>query len=329
MNQFCGKCGKPMKPGAQFCPHCGQKILTMADDTPVVPVQPPKPFLTPEEKAKQKQEKKQAWSDAKERYKTDTKQKKKAKRASLTKKQKQIRIWIKIGLLVILLAAVVVGGYFVLDSFGIFDTTDDSAGGNGSSVTSTPAPTPSQPQSNGSIGINNPPSDPMPPSYEVSRPNADQYYAQNGTIISQAPASASASTEAVAYQALVSRGFTAYPITTEYAIDGSLIDEKTISNAGTEQHPMYTTYYITQQGMVWTIYEIGGQVFANPVGYNTEYNNTVPVLLSESTTITSYDSQTGKYYVNQPLPTVTVVKTVARIDAVTLENMTVQEVAAP
>ncbi len=315
-----------MKEGAQFCPMCGQKALTMADDTPKTP---PKLVLTPEQKAKQKQEKKQAWSHAKQQYKKDNKQKKKAKRAALSKKQKQIRIWIKIGLLVLLVAAVAVGIYFALDSFGLFDAKNDTAGGNASSVVSAPAPVPSEPQNNGSIGINNPPSDPMPPSYEVSRPNADQYYAQNGTIISQASVAASASTEAVAYQNLIGRGFTAYPITTEYAIDGSLIDEKTISNAGTEQHPMYTTYYITQQGMVWMIYEIGGQVFANPVGYNSEYSNTPPILFSETATVTSYDSQTGKYYVNQPLPTVTTVKTVARIDAVTLENMTVQEMTAP
>ncbi|MBR6549359.1 MAG: zinc ribbon domain-containing protein [Clostridia bacterium] len=325
MSQFCGKCGAPMKEGAQFCPMCGQKALTMADDTPKTP---PKLVLTPEQKAKQKQEKKQAWSHAKQQYKKDNKQKKKDKRAALSKKQKQIRIWIKIGLLVLLVAAVAVGVYFALDSFGLFDAKNDTAGGNASSVVSAPAPVPSEPQNNGSIGINNPPSDPMPPSYEVSRPNADQYYAQNGTVISQTQAAASASTEATAYQNLISRGFTTYPITTEYNIDGSLIDEKEITATGTEQHPVYTTVYTTQQGMVWGIYEIGGQVFANPVGYNTEYNNTVPVLLSESTTITSYDSQTSKYYVNQPFPTVTTVKTVARIDAVTLENMTVQEMTA-
>jgi hypothetical protein len=37
----CAKCGKPLKPGAKFCPGCGAKVEALAQKTEAQPAQPP------------------------------------------------------------------------------------------------------------------------------------------------------------------------------------------------------------------------------------------------------------------------------------------------
>ena len=49
------------------------------------------------------------------------------------------------------------------------------------------------------------------------------------------------------------------------------------------------------------------------------------VILSETDTITSYDSSTNKFYVNIPKESQTVIKTVSKIDAETIEKLTNEE----
>lgn len=63
---------------------------------------------------------------------------------------------------------------------------------------------------------------------------------------------------------------------------------------------------------------------ANPVTYNTESGRDVQLLISETETVTSYDSAKNKFYVIIPGESEAIVKTVGRIDAETLDKLTVE-----
>ena len=54
------------------------------------------------------------------------------------------------------------------------------------------------------------------------------------------------------------RGFTEYPITTNYSMDGKYSDEKEIEESSSEKHPMFTTYYVCESGDLWTIELVNG-----------------------------------------------------------------------
>ncbi|MFQ9440626.1 MAG: hypothetical protein ACLR13_06015 [Acutalibacteraceae bacterium] len=73
------------------------------------------------------------------------------------------------------------------------------------------------------------------------------------------------------------------------------------------------------------ILEINGSFFATPITYNFSNTQNIPVILSETDTITSYDSSTNKFYVNIPNASQTVIKTVSKIDAETIEKLTSEE----
>ena len=164
----------------------------------------------------------------------------------------------------------------------------------------------------------------VPSSYEVTPPDADAYFQNNATIIAELDINDSnqVRTEAETYNNFADRGFTKNPITTEYAMDGKYYKPTDISSYSSSKHPVYQTQYITANGDVWIIIEINGVIMANPLSYNAESNLDVMVVLSESATVTSYDSTTNKFYETIPNKTELIVKTVSRIDAETLDNLT-------
>ena len=88
---------------------------------------------------------------------------------------------------------------------------------------------------------------------------------------------------------------------------------------------MYQTYYVATSGDIWLIFEVNGSFFATPITYNFSNEQKVPVIVSETDTITSYDSSTNKFYVNIPKESQTVIKTVSKIDAETIEKLTNEE----
>lgn len=160
--------------------------------------------------------------------------------------------------------------------------------------------------------------------YEVTPPDADEYFSDNSTVIATIDAldSEDVHTESDAYDNFDERGLAMYPITTEYSMDGVYSEAARISSYSSRQHPMYQTYYITSNDDVWLIFEINGVMLASPLSYNEQLASGAPVMISETDTITSYDSTKNKFYVNTPHSSVINLKTVARIDAETLEALT-------
>lgn len=166
----------------------------------------------------------------------------------------------------------------------------------------------------------------IPESYKVTPRDADAYYENNSKVVSviDIQDSSAVHTEAETYDNLSDRGFSEYSITSEYSMDGTYYPAIDISDSSSTKHPMYQTYYVTASGDIWTVFEINGVVMANPVSYNLQSDLDVQVIISETDTVTSYDSATNKYYVTIPNELALIVKTVNRIDAETLENLTIE-----
>jgi len=161
-------------------------------------------------------------------------------------------------------------------------------------------------------------------SFKVESTDADEFYEQNSHIISTVDVNNSdvVQTETELCENLAVRGFEDYPVTTEYSMNGEYFDATTISEASSEKHPIYQTYYVTANGEVWTIFIINGSVMANPVSYNMQSGLGVQVIISESETVTSYDCTTNKFYETIPDKSELFVKVVEEINAETLESLT-------
>lgn len=161
---------------------------------------------------------------------------------------------------------------------------------------------------------------------ERERTDADEYYAAHATIVSEVAVTESADvqTEQEVQEMVRDRGFTDYPISFEYSMSGEYGGTMEVEEASAEKHPIYQTYYVSTEGELWTIFVINGAVMANPVTYNTESGRDVQLLISETDTVTSYDSAKNKFYVIIPGESEAIVKTVDRIDAETLDKLTVE-----
>lgn len=122
-----------------------------------------------------------------------------------------------------------------------------------------------------------------------------------------------------AIQLLKSRGFGDYPITTNYSINGIFEDTKKLSTSSTEYHPIYETYFYTTDGYLWVITVTDGTITAYPSTYNYEHLESVPIMVSESEVIVSYDSCTGSFYRTIPKETIMKVRIVDRVDVNALE----------
>ena len=359
MGKFCGKCGAPIDPATGFCTQCDvQAVPPIRDKTghnaaqggvagvspsgyDMEKVRAEKVAKAAEERLRKKEEKKRAWSAAKKRYKDDIaakrdvekkykKEKKAAKLAAMSKKQKAGRICLKI-LLVLLMVVLAVGfAYWGITSLYslIGDKRPAESGATSYEGSSSVHETDESENTGGSIGKDNPPIDEMPDDYEVSKPDADEYFQNNAEIVSTQDAASAGRTEAEAYKNLADRGFTSMPITADYTMDGTYTGAKEIVDTATEKHPAYSTYYVSATGLVWNIFEINGAVFANPLSYNMELQTGVQVMFSETDTVTSYDSTLNKFYVTKPDETVLDVKTIGRIDAATLDTITAEGMGA-
>jgi len=160
--------------------------------------------------------------------------------------------------------------------------------------------------------------DTMKGKYKVTPKDADAYFAKNSTVSSEVMAQESADThsESDAYKNFEERGFAGNSIITNYDMMGGYSEAKEISSYSSTKHPMYQTVYLTPNGVYWQVFEINGAVMA----YRFSETNAQPVILSETNTITSYDSAKNKFYINTPNNSVAKIMTVDRIDAV--ENYT-------
>lgn len=165
----------------------------------------------------------------------------------------------------------------------------------------------------------------MQEAYRAPAPDADSYYENNSIVVSEGNAedSEEAYTESEAFDVLTERGFAEYSIITEYSMDGTYYEAVGISDTSSEKHPVYQTYYVTENSELWTIFLINGEVMANPVSYNVQSGLEVQVIISEANTVTSYDSTANKFYKTIPDESALIVIPVDKIDAETLTQLTI------
>ena len=160
--------------------------------------------------------------------------------------------------------------------------------------------------------------------YKVTPPDADQYFEDNSSVVSETGAgdSQTISSEAEVYDNLEGRGFNNVTVTTSYSDNGEYIGETIVSRYSGTVHPIYQAYYTTSSGNIWLILEINGKVMTIPVSYNEQSTRTAPLVISETNTIISYDSTLHKFYENTPNSDVVIIKKVDIINAETLDNLT-------
>lgn len=157
---------------------------------------------------------------------------------------------------------------------------------------------------------------------------ATDYYANNAELIKiiEVEKSDDVLAEKDVKSLLESKDFSNNPISYDYSVNGNRIDDTEIANGSTNAHPMYQTLYLSQNGEAWAIYVINGSVFANPVSFNLESNLEAQLLVSESETLTSYDDATNQFYVTIPHASEVILQTVEKINAETLDKLTIEEI---
>lgn len=160
--------------------------------------------------------------------------------------------------------------------------------------------------------------------------DADEYYSQNAEIISVTDAALSekVSTEQEAEALFSDRGFEGYSIQTEYDTDGTAYGEQmNIGSHPDRKHPLYELYYNSEKEMIWTIYLVNGTVYAYPVSYNLVSQRNAPLLVTESDTVMSYDSDSNQYYETIPNKESVITVKVERIDTETLNHLDMEGLA--
>lgn len=156
---------------------------------------------------------------------------------------------------------------------------------------------------------------------------ADEYYWSNSVVLEVIGAKESSDvlSEKEAVALFTERGFDQYPVTWEYSMDGEYEKSTEASGRSETKHPGYQTAYQTVKGDIWIIHIINGQIIAYPVSYNLDSDPDAEFIVAESGTLTSYDDITNKFYVTIPYGSAATVKTVAKIEPVTLENFVFEE----
>lgn len=314
MKKFCGKCGTRLDEKTGLCPNCDADKLNQdtASDK----------FIHGETKnLKAKRNK--------GRRKSDKKSEKRDK--------KKISLFIKIIVIILILAILVTAAIFALNAYGViyFSPTDISSESDNSDTQGYNATE----ENNGSEAnddINDIDSEDVDEDlstvgdlddYIIEGEDAEEFYSENSQIqdIVNAEDSENTYTESEVIQMLSELGLSSYPIFTEYTIDGEYINMEYASDTSTTKHPMYQTYYVNENNEIWTIYVIDNDVLALPVSYNMQSGDT-QLLFSESDVVASYDSTTNQFFYTIPDETTVTVMTVERIDAETLESLTINEI---
>ena len=159
--------------------------------------------------------------------------------------------------------------------------------------------------------------------------SADEYYKENSEeviSVEEIEKTEDIFTEKEVIEFLAQRGFSYYPVTYDYNMDGTFVDEAEASADSNEKHPMYQTYYVSDKHDVWTIFVIGRSIAANPASYNLESDLDAQVLVSETETLTSYTEMGNKLYTTIPKESAVILKTVDKITSQTLNELTFEEV---
>ncbi len=133
-------------------------------------------------------------------------------------------------------------------------------------------------------------------------------------------------TEKEAIRFMTERGFTDYPLTYDYDMDGTYADEAEASAESDEKHPMYQTYFVSEEGAVWTVFIVGKKITANPASYNLQSDLQTQVLVSETETLTSYTEMGNKLYTTIPKESAVLLRVVDQITSEKLNELTYEEV---
>ncbi len=305
MQKFCRKCGRKLDEKTGLCPNCDKSVS--------------------------RHEKRMI---EKERKKELKKQKKAEKWAKLTIGQKIKKVCLRI-LVAVLILLLLTGGamgaltYFDVVDIPVFNEIFDFFGISESETSDDD----NTDATNSSYEENSTEMEELKKEIEKAISelenaqidvDADAYFQNNSSIVSEIEVNDSdkVHTETEVYNDFVGRGFVENPIETDYSMNGDYFESEAISNTSSTKHPYYQTSYITSNGDIWIIIEINGAVMANPVSYNLQSGSNVQVIISETETVTSYDSQTNKFYETIPNESELIVKTIGSIDAETLENLT-------
>lgn len=158
--------------------------------------------------------------------------------------------------------------------------------------------------------------------------DAEAYLSEIGEIINQYDAASSEDviTEKDLINMLMERGFDEYPVETNYSMDGEYYELKKISQDSSEKHPIYETYFVSSAESIWYIEIVNGSIYVSSLSYNLQEDLKVPVIISETEYITSYDSATNQYFEVIPDSSEMIVKVVPTIDAELLESLTIEEI---
>lgn len=290
MAKFCGKCGAKLDEKTGLCPKC--------DGT--------------ENASHEESNKKQGKRPQK---KFDKRNKKREKRHQLTSRQRIKGRLIKIGAVFAVITVVIGGSLGLLKYLGLINIQYMMDLMQMEVI-----------ENNTTDGANK--EDDGEDSYMVEAPDAGSYYSANSEIISEidAKTSETVTSEKDTYSFFEGRGFIEQPITTEYSMDGVYSSSKNVSSDSEEKHPIYQTYYFSKAEELWTIFLINGMIMANPVSYNMQSNLDAQVIVSEKQTVISYDSTTNKFFETIPDKSALVVVSVDRIDATSLDNLTIGEI---
>lgn len=127
---------------------------------------------------------------------------------------------------------------------------------------------------------------------------------------------------------LTERGFGECLVYTSYSMDGIYQEEQEITVNSSERHPIYTAYYLSNDEAIWKLSLVNGVLLAEPIFYNYREGADVPVILSETSTMTSYDNVTNQFFVVSPDASELVLKSVPEINATLLDSLKIEEIDA-
>ena len=157
----------------------------------------------------------------------------------------------------------------------------------------------------------------------------EEYYSDNSEEIVSVEAAAETSkvySEKEAIKLLAERGFSDFPLTYDYDMNGTYMDEKEASAESDEKHPMYQTYFVSEDGSIWTVFIVGKSIIANPASYNLESDIDAQVLVSETNTLTSYTEMGNNFYETVPKESAVILKVVDQITSKKLNDLNYEEV---
>jgi hypothetical protein len=292
---FCKKCGAELPEDSKFCKKCGTPVENNSKDVIKVSENEEKDPLKSESHTNSGNNKKHK------------KEKKKAERAnwSLGKRIGYRLINLLLGIFLVL--ALLTGALAFLPFLGITDN-------------------PLVEKAIEAIGPDDEEDDEQE-AYYVEPIDADEYFEQTSEVLADYDINESEDilTEEQIYNELVERGFEGYPITVEYDMDGVYYKAVDISQSSSDKHPVYHMDYSAPSGEIWDIIVINDAIMANPLSYNIQSTRAAQLVISETDVITSYDSAKNKFYENIPYESELIVIVVDKIDAETLERITIEE----